>query len=155
MGIRIAAVVIVLAAAVVLYDAIRISLNGGFGPQQPGFFPLIVGVGLVCFGVAFLVRATLKPDQALLDQAAIHHGDTHWRTLWAVIGSLLLYSVVLEPLGYILATSIFFMGTAWIAGSRKLVRDLIVAVVFSAAVYFGFTEILGVRLPSGLLEMVL
>lgn len=155
LGIRIAAVVIVLGALVVLFDAIRISLDGGFGPQQPGFFPLIVGVGLVGFGVAFVVRATLKPDRALLDQAAIHHADTHWRTLWAVIALLVIYAVVLDPVGYIVATSVFFVGIARIAGSRKLVRDIIVAIVFSAAVYFGFTELLGVRLPAGLLETVL
>lgn len=155
LGIRIAAVVIVLGAVVVLFDAIRISLEGGFGPQQPGFFPLIVGVGLMGFGLAFLVRATLKPDRELLDQAALHHADTHWRTLWTVIGSLVLYAVVLDPLGYIIATSIFFVGIAWIAGSRKLIRDIIIAILFSAAVYFGFTELLGVRLPAGLLEMVL
>lgn len=155
LGARIAAVAIVLGAAVVLFDAIRIAADGGFGPQQPGFFPMIVGVGLMAFGLAFLIRATVRPDSDLVAKAAKEHADMHWRTLWIVIVGLVIYAVVLDPLGYIVATSIFFVATAWVAGSRKLLRDVIVAVLFSAAVYFGFTELLGVRLPAGLLELVL
>ncbi|GAA2177180.1 tripartite tricarboxylate transporter TctB family protein [Arthrobacter parietis] len=155
LGIRITAVVILLGAAVVLFDAIRVSIDGGFGPQQPGFFPIIVGIGLVLFGLAFLVRATLKPDHALEEQAAAEHTDTHWRTLWIVIVALVAYAALLSPLGYLIATTIFFVGIAWVAGSRKVVRDVIIAVLFSAAIYFGFTELLGVRLPGGLLESVL
>ncbi|WP_051478550.1 tripartite tricarboxylate transporter TctB family protein [Arthrobacter sp. H5] len=155
LGIKIAAVVILLGAAVVLFDAVRVSINGGFGPQQPGFFPMIVGIGLVGFGLAFLVRATLKPDQALFEQAAAEHTDTHWRTLWTVVVALVIYAALLDPLGYIIATTVFFVGIAWVAGSRRLIRDVIIAVLFSAGVYFGFTELLGVRLPGGLLETVL
>lgn len=155
LGARIAAAVIVLGAAVVLVDAIRIAAAGGFGPQQPGFFPIIVGIGLMVFGIAFLVRTTAAPDPALLEQAAEEHARTHWRTLWAVIAVLVVYAVVLQPLGYILATSIFFVVVARLAGSHHLLRDVVVAVLFSAAVYFGFTELLGVRLPAGLMEQVL
>lgn len=154
LGTRIAAAVIVLGAAVVLFTAFQIAAKGGFGPQQPGFFPLIVGVGLVGFGLAFLVRTTAKPDYALREQAAEGHADTHWRTLWTVIIGLVIYAFILEPLGYILATTIFFLAIAWIAGSRRWIRDIIVAVLFSVVIYFGFTELLGVRLPAGLLEMV-
>lgn len=154
LGTRIAAVVIVLGAAVVLVDAIRIARTGGFGPQEPGFFPLIVGIGLVVFGVAFLVRATAVPDTVLMEEAAHEHDRTHWRTLWAVIGVLVVYAVLLEPLGYILATAVFFVVVARLAGSHKLLRDVVVAVLFSAAVYFGFTELLGVRLPPGVLNLL-
>ncbi|GAB3523751.1 tripartite tricarboxylate transporter TctB family protein [Arthrobacter monumenti] len=155
LGTRIAAAVIILGAAVVLFDAFRIASEGGFGPQQPGFFPVIVGIGLMGFGIAFLVRTTLKPDYDLREQAAEEHADTHWRTLWTVIVGLVIYAYVLEPIGYIPATAIFFVAIAWVGGSRKWIRDIIVAVLFSVAVYFFFTEVLGVRLPAGLMEMVL
>lgn len=155
LGARITAAVILLGAAVVLVDAIRISRAGGFGPQQPGFFPLIVGTGLVLFGLAFLVRTTAAPDPDLLEQAAEEHGRTHWRTLWSVIAVLVLYAIALQPLGYLLSTTAFFVVVARLAGSRRLVRNVVVAVLFSAAVYFGFTELLGVRLPAGVLQPLL
>lgn len=147
--------VLVLAAALVLFDAVRVSAEGGWGPQEPGFFPMVIGIGLMLFGIAFLVSTTLRPDAALLEQAAVEHARTHWRTLWSVLGVLVVYVFVLEPLGYVIATSLFFVGTARLAGSRSPVRDLVVAVLFSLAVFLGFTEILGVRLPLGLLDPVL
>lgn len=153
-GTRIAAAVIVLGAAVVLFTAFQIGFSGGFGPQKPGFFPVIVGVGLVVFGLAFLFRTTVKPDYSLREQADEGHADTRWRTLWTVIVCLVIYAVILKPVGYILATVIFFLAVAWIGGSRKWIRDIIVAVIFSVVIYLGFTELLGVRLPAGLLEGV-
>lgn len=155
LGTRIAAAAIVLGAAVVLVDAVRISRAGGFGPQQPGFFPLIVGIGLVLFGLAFLLRTTALPDPVLLEQAAQEHGRTHWRTLWSVIAVLVLYALLLKPLGYVLATATFFVVVARLAGSHQPLRDVVVAVLFSAAVYLGFTELLGVRLPAGVLRPLL
>ena len=149
------AVVVVLGATVVLFDAIRVSAEGGWGPQKPGFFPMVVGIGLMLFGIAFLISTTLRPDAALLEHAAAEHARTHWRTLWSVTGGLVVYVFVLEPLGYVTATSLFFVVTARLAGSRSPVRDLVVAVLFSLAVFLGFTEILGVRLPVGLLDLVL
>lgn len=155
LGVRIAAAVIVLGAAVVLLEAVQIAADGGFGPQETGFFPLIVGIGLMGFGLAFFLRTTLWPDRALQEKVAQEGAVTHWKTLWAVFAGLVIYAIVLEPVGYIVATSIFFVVIAWLAGSRKIVRDVTVAILFSAAVYFGFTELLGVRLPPGILEMVL
>jgi putative tricarboxylic transport membrane protein len=151
LGTRIAAVVILVVAAVVLADAIRISAEGGFGPSKPGFFPMIVGIGLVAFGIAFLLRTTAVPDLTLREQAQAEHTETHWRTLWTVIIALVVYAYVIEPLGYIIATTLFFFGIAWVGGSRKWIRDLIVAVLFATVIYFGFTQLLGVRLPAGLL----
>lgn len=154
LGTRIAAAVIVIGASVVLVTAFQIGSRGGFGPQKPGFFPIIVGVGLVVFGLAFLVRTTVKPDYSLREQADEGHAETRWRTLWTVIVCLVIYAVILKPLGYVLATVLFFFAVAWIGGSRQWIRDIIVAVLFSVIIYLGFTELLGVRLPAGLLEGV-
>ncbi|NMR28533.1 tripartite tricarboxylate transporter TctB family protein [Crystallibacter degradans] len=154
-GIRIAAVVLLLGAAIILYDAISISERGGLAPGEPGFFPMAVGVGLVVVSLLFLLRTTLMQDKALFVYAAEEQSETHWNTVWLVIAALVAYAFVLQPVGYIVSTSLFFVGIAWVAGSRRWIRDIIVAVLFSAAIYFGFTELLGVRLPAGILQGVL
>src|SRR5699024_12753009 len=64
-GARAAAVVILAGAAVILFDALGIAAEGGLGPQQPGFFPMIVGVGLVGFGLAFLATTSIWQDREL------------------------------------------------------------------------------------------
>lgn len=155
LAIRIAAIAILALGGVVLFDAIEIAERSGAGPQQSGFFPLLVGAGLLVFGVAFLVRATVWPDRALTEEVADAEAEMHWRTLILVGSALLVYVFVLDFLGYIVATTLFFVATAWLVGSRKVVRDLIIGVVMSVAIYFGFTEFLGVRLPAGVLEPLL
>jgi putative tricarboxylic transport membrane protein len=63
--------------------------------------------------------------------------------------------VALDGLGYVVATALFLPVTAWILGSRSPIRDLVVGVGLAVAVYIGFTEFLGVRLPAGILGLVL
>ena len=152
---RIAAATILAFAAVVFYDAINVTGRGGFGPQQPGFFPMIVAVGLAVFGLAFLLRTTFWPDRDLMDQVAEAQAETHWFTVGLVAAALLLYAFILGALGYIVSTALFFVTVARIAGSRRPLRDVVVGVALSVVVYFGFTELLGVRLPAGVLEPIL
>jgi len=154
-GARAAAVVILAGAAVILFDAIGIAAEGGLGPQQPGFFPMIVGIGLVVFGLAFLATTTLWQDRALLERAGEEQEGIHWATLWMAIAGLVAYSFLLHPLGYIIATLLFILALTWVAGSRKWIQNITVALIFPVVVYFGFTELLGVRLPDGLLGALL
>lgn len=154
-GVRAAGVVILGGAAVVLYDAIRIGSDSGFGPQQSGFFPLVVGIGLLACGLAFLVRITVWPDKGLFAHAAEEHTHANWLKLWSAVGTLILYALLLGWLGYILATALFFVGLARLVGSTQLLRDVIVGVGFSVAAYYSFTEFLGVQLPAGLFASVL
>lgn len=155
LGARAAAVVILAGAVVVLVDAISIALDGGIGPQQSGFFPMIVGLGLIIFGLAFLVRTTVWPDPVLMEHVSEEHREIHWVTLWLGVAGLVAYALLLDPLGYIIATFLFILALAWVTGSRHWIRDILVGILFPTAVYFGFTELLGVRLPAGLLEAVL
>lgn len=154
-GARAAAAVIVAGSAVILYEAIGIALDGGFGPQQSGFFPIIVGIGLVVFGLGFLATTTVWPDAVMLEHAGEEHRAIHWVTLWLSIAGVVAYAFLIAPLGYILATALFIIALTWVAGSRRWILNVAVAILFPIAVYFLFTELLGVRLPAGLLETVL
>src|SRR5699024_6515936 len=155
LGARAVAVVILLGAIIILVEAISIAMDGGVGPQRPGFFPIIVGVGLVFFGLGFLATTTFWPDQEMLEHAREEHTEIHWWTVWLAIAGLIGYSYLVAPLGYIIATFLFIMAITWVAGSRRWLQNLLVAVLFPVAVYFSFNELLGVRLPAGLLEAVL
>ena len=65
LGPRIFAGAILGFALFVLYGTTRISGAGGYSPDGPKFFPLIVGVGLLVFGVLFLLSTTLRRDRYL------------------------------------------------------------------------------------------
>lgn len=152
---RVAAVAILALGSVILYDALSISEEGGFGPQQSGFFPLVVAIGVLVFGAAFLLRTTLWIDRGMTDQVARIQAEIHWPAVALVSAILIVYVFLLDILGYIVGTTLFFVAVTRVVGSRRLARNVAIGVILSAAIYFGFTGILDVRLPAGILEPVL
>ncbi len=149
-GARIAGVALILFGLVALYQTIGIIAESGLAPDSPGVLPLVVSAGLVVFGGVFLFNAFFRPDPALLEAVSDEEEKTDWRKFGLLVAALVVYVFVLAPLGYIVATTLFFVGAARAMGSRRLVRDIVVGIVFSVAIYFGFTELLSVRLPAGI-----
>jgi putative tricarboxylic transport membrane protein len=154
LGPRLIAVALLAFGLFALYASFQIRQAGGYAPVGPRFFPLFVAAGLLALGALLLLRATALPDEQLGTQAAAEEASTHWPTVGLTAAALLIYALALGTLGYLLATSIFFPAVARILGSRRLMRDIIAGLVLSVAIYFGFTRLLGVRLPAGLLDFI-
>jgi len=70
-----------------------------------------------------------------------------------LVAVLIGYLLVFDLLGYILATALAFVASAWVLGSRKLVRDVIIGVVLAIGIYYAFTELLSIRLPAGVFPL--
>jgi putative tricarboxylic transport membrane protein len=152
MGPRLIAVGLLALGLVILVDALRVGRGTGFRPIGPGFMPTIVAVGLVLLAISLIVRTTLRPDADLAEHAAEQAASTSWPTVGLVMAALVGYALLLGPLGYILATAALVPVAARILGSRAIIRDAIVGVGMSVAIWLAFTEFLGVRLPAGILE---
>lgn len=158
LGPRIFAVAILAFGLFVLYGTFQISDKEGFSPDGPRFFPLIVAVGLLVLGALFLLSTTLRRDRYLGEKAAAEGAATDWPTTGQVVAILAVYAFLLDPLGYIVATALLFPAAAYVLGSRgrrKVLRNLAIGVVLGVLVFFSFTELLGVRLPDGLLDPLL
>jgi len=78
-----------------------------------------------------------------------------WLMTATVLALLVVYAALLESLGYVLATTIFFALNSRVLGSRRLRRDVLIGFAIGIAVYLFFTRLLGVRLPAGLLSGLL
>jgi putative tricarboxylic transport membrane protein len=154
-GPRLAALAVIGLGVVVLLGTTSIAQSGGYSAVGPTAFPLAVGVALVVLGVVFLVRTTIRPDQHLAERVADEDRATHWPTPLMLGGALVGYAFLLAPLGYILATAAFLPLSARIQGSDRPRRDVLVGIALGLVVYFGFTQVLGVRLPPGVLEPIL
>ena len=155
LGPRIASVGLVAAGALLLTQTFDIARTAGYSPVGPSFVPVFVSLALMALGAAFLIRTTVRPDADLADRAGKEERATHWPTV-GVVGVLLLgYGALLAPLGYILATALFFPLGARVLGSRRALRDVALGLVLAAVIWFGFTQLLGVRLPAGLLDPIL
>jgi putative tricarboxylic transport membrane protein len=139
-----------------LYHAFQIKAAAGYVVVGPEVFPVIVSLWLLGTGVVLALRTTLIPDWDMAYHSTEEGLSTHWVTVWAVGGLLVVYALTLEPLGYILATAVFIPSCARALGSRSLLRDAAVGLIVAIVIYFFFTEVLEIRLPTaGILDQVL
>ncbi|MEE6257643.1 tripartite tricarboxylate transporter TctB family protein [Plantactinospora sonchi] len=76
-----------------------------------------------------------------------------WLTPALLAASLIGYVMLLEPAGFVLASAVFFIAAARVLGSRRWVRDVVVAVPLAVVVYLGFTRGLAIALPPGVLPL--
>lgn len=142
-------------AILLVISALGIASGGGYSVIGPATVPLVVTMGLLVLAALFLIRTTILPDTDLAALVADEEAVTDWATVGLAGAALVAYPFALEGLGYIVATAIFLPVAARILGSRSTVRDAIAGVAIAVLVYFGFTELLGVRLPAGILGPLL
>jgi putative tricarboxylic transport membrane protein len=152
---RLAAAGVILIGVVALAATFRIAQPGGYSPVGPRGFPLIVSLALLAVGILFLLRVTVWPDRVLAAAAQEEDRATHWPTPGLLVVLLIVYAVVLQPVGYVLSTVLFVPLSARLLGSDRLRRDIVAGVVLALVLYLGFTQFLGVRLPAGLLDPIL
>ena len=119
--------------------------EGGYAAVGARVFPIGIGLGLVAVAVHVAFRAGGAGKAPAQD--AFPAPD--WRA--AAPSALLFpaYIVLIEPLGYVAATTAFIAFESRLLGSRRWVRDLLAALVVAVSVYALFGLLLGLRLPAG------
>ena len=144
---------VVLLGAVVIWETrdIRVTpINARIGPRV---IPYIVGSGLVVVGIWYLIAVLLghgsSPGAGEDGEDVDASAPTDWVTIGIIGFSLLAYLYLIERAGFIIASSVLFFGAAFGMGSRRVVRDVAIAIVLSIAVYLVFTRGLSLRLPEG------
>jgi putative tricarboxylic transport membrane protein len=129
-----------------------IQFGAGYDRIGPRFFPYVVALGLVLLGgwfvVAGIVRAA-RPEQTP-DAAPVD-----WVPIGYLATALVLALLLMDRAGFVIASAIQFWLVARAFGSRRPVRDAIVAGALSLACFVAFANGLGLTLPSGILEGML
>lgn len=109
-------------------------------------FPLAVTALLAPSALYLLFRAGPGSDWP---------GARVWPVLAVGVATFIGYGLLLEPLGFIVSTTLFFI-IFGVLFSATLWRSLLAGVIFSAALYAIFVWALGLYLPIGdLIERVL
>jgi len=146
----IAGLVMVGAGVVLLLQIPKIP-GEGIEINGPRFLPVIVLVIWTALSLGYLGQQVL----ALVRRRPGLPTERFERMPAAAVMIALLvgYGLVMIPVGYLISTSVFFVATSFVLGSRHFVRDSVVAVLLTVGVYFAFTQALGVRLPAGVLPL--
>ncbi|WP_410791899.1 tripartite tricarboxylate transporter TctB family protein [Kribbella sp. C-35] len=142
----IAALVLIVLSVTFLVGVFDIRSPKGFDPAGPRFFPLLVTSAWLVLSIAYLIEGLRSPRTARTT-------DRSWFEPVTVSALLVLYALLVVPLGYLIATALLFFAAARVLGSRQLVRDIVVAVVLAVVVYIAFTQFLDISLPGGVLGL--
>lgn len=124
---------------------------GDLGPQGPRFLPVAIAVAWILLAAAYLAGA-------VAGLAGRHSGTAaerldHLPRVLTLVVTLIVYAYVIDFAGYLISTSVLFAVAAAILGSCSHVRDAVVAVGLTVAVYFLFTRGLNIYLPPGVLPV--
>jgi putative tricarboxylic transport membrane protein len=121
---------------------------GTSATPKGGLFPLIVAVFLVAMSIA-LIAGFLKGTGGSVESIeAFPKGKDRNRVL-AVASALILYTLLLKPIGYLVST-VGLMGViVHLLGLRGWVKVALAAILTGALSYYLFAFILEVPLPRG------
>ncbi|MDI3309444.1 MAG: tripartite tricarboxylate transporter TctB family protein [Acetobacteraceae bacterium] len=134
-----------------LWQAMVIPVSPIYAQVGPKAVPYVVAGGLLLLG-AGLVLVALRGGWSWQLEEVQQASPTNWRALTLMAAGLAANLALIEPLGFSIAATAQFVLVAAAFGSRRFLQDLVVALVLTLAVWFGFVEVLGVNIGAGLLE---
>lgn len=151
------ALLLLVLGVVVLLDAASITTGvAQRGPVGPRTVPQALGVGLLVVGV-LLARDVWAGGRGEPEggEDVDLSGGSDWRCLLLLSGAFLANAALIERLGWPISGGLLFFGSAWALGSRRWIRDLVIAGVLSVGTFYLFTLVLGIALPVGPLKGIL
>lgn len=160
--------VLVAFATYLLVGIITMKVPEGSAFPGPQFFPMLITAGLYLFATLLVVGAVrehrTEPDSAASaaptapasaaapEKPAVQRTvRVDARSLAWVVGSFLVFALVLNILGWIIAAGLLFWCIARGFGSTRWLFSLVVGLTVSSLSYIAFDMALGMSLPSGIL----
>lgn len=140
---------IVLFSAFMLWASFQISRFDSL--SSPGFFPMLCAATMLVTGLLSLVKAaraklSLEPNQSVFQQFVQKLAPL---TLVLFTVLIVVYMLLLEVLGFIVASYLFLLLSMQVLGSKRLGLNLAVSAVVLAAIFIVFQTAFSVVLPSG------
>ena len=137
-----------------IVEASTITVPGSANVLGPRAFPYAVGALLVAASLALAVGVLRGQRWHAEEGEDVDAGArTDWMTVAKLVASFAALVLLVEPLGWPIAATLLFAGTAWALGAR-IVRAAVIGAVLNVAVHVLFTQVLGLFLPAGPLEGV-
>ncbi|MGQ7792170.1 tripartite tricarboxylate transporter TctB family protein [Faunimonas sp. B44] len=128
------------------YLAFQLSFLSSTGRLGPGFFPRVVGIGLVVSCLYALV-AEWRSDALREEQ----------KGLWGVTVAMVLLSgafvAVLDVLGGLLSMILFMFAALFILNRGRLVQNAALSLILPGVIYVLFEHWLNAGMPEGMLRL--
>jgi putative tricarboxylic transport membrane protein len=130
---------IVLGIALFFYSqTLTTSIESHIGPKE---LPMFLSVALVFTGILNLIAA-------LRAKAEKKKEGLEYRKFLIILGSLLLYVFLLEPVGYVISTFVFLLVAFQTMERGQIWKSAIIAAAFSGGIYYLYVEVALGSLPG-------
>jgi putative tricarboxylic transport membrane protein len=124
--------------------------EGGYAGIGPNFIPAVVAAGIILLGVWLGFEAFTGGWRKRAEETEVFRPSPF---LWVSAG-LFAHMALIGWAGFVVAGSVLFTCVARGFGSRRVVRDLAIALVLSVGIYLFFVKLLNVGLPAGWLAPI-
>ena len=144
----------VLLGVLVLAGSADLPTGGGYAQVGPGVVPRIVGGAIILLG-ALLLREALTGGFRGVDEEAEVHLPMNWAAFGWITGGIIVYGLLVERAGFLVASMLLFMAVARGFASRRWALNALVGLLLAAFIFAVFNYGLGLTLPAGVLKSVL
>lgn len=120
----------------------------GEGRPGPGMLPVATAITFIVLGGALAVKQLVRPST----DAFSNPGRGGFSKVAAAFGLLVFGVVLLEPLGFILASALMLAGILLGVERKFTVASAAVILALPPVLWIVFARLLGLRLPEGLLS---
>lgn len=163
---RIATVLVLIPLlAFLIHGIVTMEVPSGAEAPGPRVFPIMVAVLAGVLLVSQLLtlgrapRVTMKSDPSPAGEMApahvpgVHAADDINRVgLIGAVATFFAFTLILEPVGWLLSSALLFIGVAWSIGARNIFAICAAGLAIASVVQLAFGGGLGLTLPSGILE---
>ena len=122
--------------------AIVIASNYALGTAArmgPGYFPRILGIGLILLGAALSLRSLRINGEPI--------AKWHWRPTVIVLASVVMFGYIVNFAGLVISTILLILLASWASTEFRLKEALISGVVLAVLVVGVFVIALKLQLP--------
>ena len=127
---------------------------------QASTFPIIMVFGMMIFTVVLLIQSIvkltvgMKPTDFDAEPAPTLNPLKSWGIAAAlfVIALCVVYTLLFDSLGYVLASALISIIIMWLIGKRKPMTVILVSVLVPLVMWLIFYKFLSVNIPMGVLQ---
>lgn len=143
-----------LLGVLILVGSTDLPAGGGYAQVGPGVVPRIVG-GVIVFLGALLLREALTGGFRGVDEEAEIHLPMNWAAFAWITAGIIVYGLLVERAGFLIASTLLFMAVARGFASRRWLLNAVIGLAVAAFIFAVFNYGLGLQLPAGVLQGVL
>jgi putative tricarboxylic transport membrane protein len=123
---------------------------GTFTEPGPGFLPFWGGLTLVAMSIILFLKSYARKTETVRPSFFLQPDS--WKRVLAVFLSLIVYNLLLTPLGFTITTFLFLVFLVKFIFPQTWKRSLVVGVLSSIFARLLFINFLETQLPRGLLR---